>query len=96
MITALMLMKAELKEIANLTKALAEFDEITELYTTTGEYDVVAKVMVEDLDALAGTVTEKMAGLEGIVKTSTLLAIRCHSEQAMDRMFGVGFEEEGA
>jgi DNA-binding Lrp family transcriptional regulator len=94
MITAMLLINAELREVADVTKALAEVPEITELYTTAGEYDVVAKIMVKDLDLLADVVTGRIAEVEGIIDTSTLLAIRCHSESAMGHMFGVGIEEE--
>ena len=94
MITAILLIKTDLQRVVGVTRALAEVEEVKELYTTTGEYDVVAKLMVKDLDGLADVVTGKMASIQGIVRTSTLLAIRCHSQKAMEHMFGVGLEEE--
>ena len=94
MITAILLIEAELQAITGVTDALAEIDEVKELYTTTGEYDVVAKIMVNDLDGLADVVTGKIAKVNGIARTSTLLAMRRHSQSAMEHMFGVGLEEE--
>jgi DNA-binding Lrp family transcriptional regulator len=92
MITAIMLINAELKSVASVTRALAEMEDVRDLYTTTGQYDVVAILAEKDSEALAEAVTERVAQIPGIVSTSTLLAIRCHAESLMQRMFSVGFD----
>jgi len=95
MITAIMLIKAELKAVEGVTKALADMEDVRELYTTTGNYDVVAILHEKDSEALAEAVTRRIAQVPGITNTSTLLAIRRHSPAAMERMFGVGFKPAG-
>lgn len=92
MITAIMLINAELKSISGVTRALAEIPDVRQLFTTTGQYDVVAIVTVKDTDDLAVAVTERIAQVPGITKTSTLVAIRCHADSLMQGMFSVGFE----
>lgn len=90
MITAVMLIKAHLRDIAGVIDALSEIEQINQLYTTTGQYDIVAVLQVKDTEALADVVTHRIAGITGIADTSTLLAIRCHSPKLMESMFGVG------
>jgi|GEM_PF-183957 len=92
MITAIMLINAELKRIESVTKALADMEDVREVYTTTGQYDVVAVLHEKDSEALAEAVTKRIAQVPGITDTTTLLAIRCHSQKLMERMFGVGFK----
>jgi DNA-binding Lrp family transcriptional regulator len=92
MIAAIMLITTELKAIESVTKALAEMQDVREVYTTTGQYDVVVILHEKDSEALADTVTKRIAQVPGITNTTTLLAIRRYSQVAMERMFGIGFK----
>ncbi|HOF60194.1 MAG TPA: Lrp/AsnC ligand binding domain-containing protein [Candidatus Latescibacteria bacterium] len=92
MLTAIMLINAELKSVAAVTRSLAEIPEVRQLFTTTGQFDVVAVLVVKDSEALAEAVTERIANVPGIVRTSTLLAIRCHAQSLLQSTFSVGFE----
>ena len=94
MISAIMLIKCELKHVQGVTEALADMEDVRELYTTTGEFDVVAILNEKDSEALAEAVTQRIARIPGISDTTTLLAIRRHSRKLLDRMFGVGFKSD--
>ena len=91
MISAIMLIKCELKHVHGVTEGLADMEDVRELYTTTGEFDVVAILNEKDSEALAEAVTQRIATIPGISDTTTLLAIRRHSRKLLDRMLGVGF-----
>jgi len=94
MITAIMLIKTRLRDVEEVTNALAEMEDVRVIFTTTGQYDIVAILDEKDSEALAETVTRRIAQVPGITDTTTLLAIRRHSQALMDRMFGVGLGGE--
>ncbi len=56
--------------------ALAGVDGIAEVYSVAGDEDLVAIVRVTDHERIAQVVTEKIAPLEGITETRTLIAFR--------------------
>ena len=63
--------------------------EISEVYSVAGKYDLVAIVRVKDNDGLAELVTGKLAKLDGIKKTDTMLAFRAYSRHDLESMFSI-------
>ncbi|MFO8132624.1 MAG: Lrp/AsnC ligand binding domain-containing protein [Thermoplasmatota archaeon] len=52
-------------------EALASIDEITELYSLFGPYDVIAKVAVDSEDVLASVVLNHIRPIDGVADTKT-------------------------
>jgi anthranilate phosphoribosyltransferase len=59
-----------------MAKQLAEMDEVVDVYSVTGPYDLVAIIQSAEYERLAEIVTEKLQGLEEIEQTTTLMAFR--------------------
>ena len=76
MLTAFVLIAAEPAAIASLGAALAAIDGVTEVYSVTGDEDLLVVVRVADHDQVARIVTEEVAALDGIAATRTLIAFR--------------------
>jgi len=76
MLTAFVLLYAEPSHIAALGEALAGVDGVTEVYSVTGDEDLLAVVRVADHEEIARIVTEEIASLDGINATRTLIAFR--------------------
>jgi DNA-binding Lrp family transcriptional regulator len=55
---------------------LIEFDEVLQADIIFGEYDVVAKLLTADLDALEGFVSEKVRTVPNVLVTSTMIISR--------------------
>ena len=55
---------------------LIEFDEVLQADIIFGEYDVMAKMLTEDLDALEGFVSEKVRAVPNVLVTSTMIISR--------------------
>jgi DNA-binding Lrp family transcriptional regulator len=55
---------------------LQKIVEITELNPLFGEYDLIAKVEVEELDMLGLVVIEKIRKVKGVMDTKTLTGIK--------------------
>lgn len=55
--------------------ALQEVDEIVELHPIFGEYDLIAKIEVDDVDELTTVMLEKVRPIPGILNTKTLTSV---------------------
>lgn len=78
MITALVLFKAEKGKIPKLATQLGAIEEVVEVLSITGEYDLMAKVQVREYEHLSDIVTEKMQNTEGVLGTRTMMAFKTY------------------
>jgi len=96
MLTALMLIKSTRAGLVSLGPKLADVPGVSEVYTVTGEWDFVAIVRVREHEQLADVVTQRLAKLEGIERTETMVAFQQFSAHDLEAMFGLGLEEKPA
>ena len=94
MFTAFIMIQAERRLIQDVARALAEIPGIAEVYSVTGEWDIIAVLRLRDYSDLADTVTGRMVEIPGIVRTNTHLAFRAFPQSLLERSFSVGLEEE--
>ncbi|HYZ97136.1 MAG TPA: Lrp/AsnC ligand binding domain-containing protein [Acidimicrobiales bacterium] len=92
MLTAFVLINAEPARIADLASDIAEVEGVAEVYSVTGELDLVAIVRVRRHDELAEVVTRRIAALPGIVHTTTMIAFQAYSRHDLESMWGLGIE----
>ena len=90
---AVVLVRAERSALPDLGGRLAEIDGVTEAYSVTGEWDFVAILRVPAPEDLARVVTERLATLQGIERTYTMVAFEAYSRHDLEAMFSIG---EGA
>jgi DNA-binding Lrp family transcriptional regulator len=55
------------------SKQLAELDEVQEASITYGEYDVIAKINVNDLHLLEDFLADKIRSVRSVLLTSTMI-----------------------
>ncbi|HET6398736.1 MAG TPA: Lrp/AsnC ligand binding domain-containing protein [Candidatus Thermoplasmatota archaeon] len=96
MVTAIVLVAAQRDSIPETAEALAAVSFAGEVYSVTGEWDIVAILRLPRYEDLADVVTNELRHVPGIVKTSTMLAFRTHSQSLLDRGFGIGLEENSS
>lgn len=89
MINALILINTERTKIKQVAEALADISSISEVFSVSGNYDLVAIVRVRSNDHLADLVTEGLADVDGIEHTETMLAFRVYSRHDLETMFSV-------
>ena len=94
MLTAILLVRATRQGVASLGPEMAAIEGVAEVYTVTGEWDFVAIIRVREHDDLAAVVTGKLASLEGIAATNTMVAFQQFSTHDLESMFGLGLESE--
>ena len=92
MLTAFVLIHAEPGRIVELGSEIAEVDGVAEVYSVTGDLDLVAIVRVRRHDELADVVTRNISALDGIVHTTTMIAFQAYSQHDLDSMWGLAIE----
>lgn len=89
MVTALILINAEREKINDVAETLAGIQSISEVYSVTGDYDLVAIVRVKTNDEIADLVTQQLADVDGIEHTETMMAFRVYSRHDLESMFSL-------
>lgn len=90
MVTSIILMKVERTKINRVAEQLVELEGISEVYSVSGKYDLVAIARLKSNDDLAALVTGKMRDIQGIGKTETMLAFKAYSRHDLESMFSLG------
>lgn len=88
MITAIVMIKCEIGKVNSVAEALVNLDGVAEVYSISGEHDLMCIVRVKEYDAMATTVADDIARLNGIAKTTTHMAFRCYSKHNMEKVWG--------
>ena len=87
MISAIVVMNCEVGKVHSVAEALTQLDGVAEVYSVSGEFDVLAICKVAQYENLATLVTEQMAGIEGIVRTNTHMAFQTYSKHDMEKVW---------
>jgi len=91
-ITTIVLIKCDPKTIPQSAVKLAGIDGVTEVYSVSGEWDLVAIVKVTEYERIAQVVTEEFARVPGVERTQTLTAFRAYSKQDLEQAWDIGLE----
>ena len=92
MITTIVLIRADPKHIPEVAQRLAGIDGVTDVYSVSGEWDLVAIVKVPEYDRIAQVVTEEFVKVPGIERTQTLTAFRAYSRKDLEQAWDIGVE----
>jgi DNA-binding Lrp family transcriptional regulator len=91
-LTAFVQIRAVPDRVSGLATELADVDGVSEVYSVTGDADLVAIVRVREHERLAEVVTGDIARHEGIVHTSTMIAFKAYSRHDLDAVWGLGLD----
>jgi len=86
-ITAIVQIRCSRDLIPQTAEAIAEIPGIAEVYSVSGDWDLMAIVKVKQYDDIASVVTERMVRVPGIVRTSTISAFRVYSREDRESGF---------
>ena len=90
MVTAIVFVSAEVGRIPEVAESLADLPGVSEVYSVTGDIDLVAMVRVREIDQLAAVVTEGIDRVEGVQGTETHIAFRAYSRHDLEAAFALG------
>lgn len=89
-ITTIVLVRADPQRIPETARAIAGIDGVQEVYSVSGEWDLVVIVKVPEYQRIAEVVTEKFPAVKGIERTQTLTAFRAYSRNDLEQAWDIG------
>ncbi|HEV7209550.1 MAG TPA: Lrp/AsnC ligand binding domain-containing protein [Mycobacteriales bacterium] len=92
MITAIVLVTAEVDRIPEVAEALAGLEGVSECYSVAGDADLVAIVRVHSHEEIADTIAGRINRTDGILATTTMIAFRAYSRHDLEAAFSLGAE----
>ena len=93
MITAIVFVKADVARIPEVAEAIAELDGVSEVYSVTGQIDLIALIRVTSHDDVATVVADRLNKVPGVISTETHIAFRSYSRHDLEAAFSHGMEE---
>lgn len=92
MITAIVLIDADVKHIPEVAQALTGIDSVSEVFSVTGDIDLIALVRVERHEDLASVIPGEIARVDGVRAVKTYLAFQEYSANDLDAAFDLGLD----
>lgn len=92
MITAIVMVQAEVDQIPEVAEAIAELDGVSEVYSVTGDAALIAMVRVRQHEELADVIAGRINKVPGVLGTSTHIAFRTYSKHDLEAAFALGID----
>ena len=93
MVTAIVLIKADVARIPQTAEAIAQIAQVSEVYSVTGEFDLVAMVRVREHEELGDVIPGTLNRVPGVTHTETHIAFRTYSRHDLEAAFAIGYPE---
>lgn len=90
MLTAFVMISVEPHKIAAVAQQIANIPSVAEVYSVTGEFDILAVLRLSDYDMLAEAVPDGLSRIDGITRTNTILAFRRFSASDLQAAWDLG------
>lgn len=90
MITVIVQIRCSRDLVPQTAEAVAELPGIAEVYSVSGDYDLMAILKVKTFEDIATVVTEHLVKVPGIVRTNTISAFRVYSKTDKEAGFTLG------
>jgi DNA-binding Lrp family transcriptional regulator len=89
-ITAIVFVQADVARIPEVAEQIAALDGISEVYSVTGEIDLIALVRVRRHEDVADVVADRLNKVPGVLRTETHIAFRTFSKHDLEAAFAIG------
>lgn len=93
MISAIVLINAEVDRIPEVAAAIAEIDGVSEVYSVTGDVDLIAIVRVRQHEEFADVIADRLNKVSGVLLTQTHIAFRTYSKHDLEAAFSLGLDD---
>ena len=92
MLTAIVLIDADVSLIPEVASKVAAIQGVAEVFSVTGDIDIIAMVRVDEHDDLAQVISDKIGKVEGVIGMTTYLAFQTFSQSDLDEAFHIGLD----
>lgn len=93
MITAIVFVKADVARIPEVAEEIAAIEGVSEVYSVTGEIDLIALLRVRNHDDVAALVPDRLNKVSGVLATETHIAFRTYSSHDLEAAFSLGADD---
>lgn len=90
MISAIVFVKADVARIPEVAEQIAALENVSEVYSVTGQIDLIAMVRVRDVDQVAEVIADQLNKVPGVLETETHIAFRAYSRRDLESTFSLG------
>ena len=90
MVTAIVLVRADIQRIPEVAEVIAKIPEVSEVYSVTGEFDLVAMVRVRVHEELADVIPGRLNKFYVLSNTEIYIAFRTYSRHDLEAAFSLG------
>lgn len=94
MIAAIVLIKAEVARIPEAAQHIAAIEGISEVYSVTGDVDLIAVARVSVHEELHEVIADRLNKVPGVLETSTHIAFRTYSRGDLQAGYALGLDDE--
>jgi DNA-binding Lrp family transcriptional regulator len=91
-ITAIVFVNAEVSRIPEVAAELAGLEGVSEVYSVTGQIDLIAMVRVRHHEDIAAVVADQVNKVPGVTATETHIAFRTYSSHDLEAAFSLGLD----
>ena len=92
MITAIVFVKADVARIPEVAEAIAALDGVSEVYSVTGQIDLIALVRVARPRRRRAGGGRPINKVSGVMETETHIAFRTYSQHDLESAFSLGLD----
>lgn len=93
MVTAIVMIKADIQLIPEVAESIAQIPAVSEVYSVTGDFDLVAMVRVRSHEELADVIPGNLNKIPGVSATETHIAFRAYSRHDLEAAFAIGLAD---
>ena len=93
MITAIVFVKADVARIPEVAEQIAALDGVSEVYSVTGDVDLIAVVRVRRHEDFADVIADRLNKVDGVQGTQTHIAFRTYSKHDLEAAFSLGLDD---
>ena len=79
--TAIVLMKTDRKRVTGIAEKLLELPDISEVYSVSGRFDLLAIIRCDSIDKIESVITDELLKTDGIVESETMFAFRSYEKR---------------
>lgn len=92
MLNAIVMVNCAVDSIPEVAQNIADIPGVEEVYSVTGEVDLIALVRLGRYEELAEVVSDNMAKVPGVISLTTHIAFRTYSRGDLEEAFHLGLD----
>ncbi|WP_026530663.1 Lrp/AsnC family transcriptional regulator [Haematomicrobium sanguinis] len=92
MVTAFVHIRTAQNRIPETAQEISEIPGISEVYSVTGEWDLIAIARVANHEEFATVIADRLSKVEGVEGTTTQIAFQAFSQVDLDAAFSLGLD----